>query len=260
MSISRIWRGLRNWRRRRKAAALPVTDIQWRRVEASLPCLARLQADERRRLRALALELLIDKQMSGAQGLELQPDMQLSIALQACLPILNLGLDWYRGWHGIVVYPGDFIAPRRIMDAAGVVHEFNDTLLGEAWQNGPVLLAWFDKAEAREEYHIKHNVVIHEFAHKLDMKNGVADGYPPLHGQMTPTAWRDALLPAYEDFCQRAQRDETGPLDPYAATSPAEFFAVMSEAFFCQPQHLHAAYPAVYTQLALFYRQQPLPN
>lgn len=252
------WHKLRNWLRRRKAAAIRITPAQWRRVEARLPFLDRLQPAERLRLRGMALELLVDKQMSGAQGLQLHTEMQLSIALQACLPVLKLGLDWYRGWSGIIVYPGDFIVPRREVDEAGIVHEFDDTLLGEAWEGGPVLLAWFDHAE--EAHGDSHNVVIHEFAHKLDMKNGVADGFPPLHGSMTASAWRDAFVPAYEDFCRRVDHGEYTTLDPYAASAPAEFFAVMSEAFFCLPQRLHEEYPAVYEQLALFYRQQPLSS
>lgn len=254
------WRKLRNWLRRHKAAAIHVAPAQWQRVEACLPFLDRLGQADRQRLRGMALELLVDKQMSAAQGLQLHTEMQLSIALQACLPVLKLGLDWYHGWTGIIVYPGDFIVPRCEIDETGVVHEFDDAVLGEAWENGPVLLAWFENTEddLLADHNADHNVVIHEFAHKLDMKNGVADGFPPLHGSMTAEAWRDAFIPAYEDFCRRVEQAEHTELDPYAATAPAEFFAVMSEAFFCLPQCLHDEYPAVYTQLSLFYRQQPL--
>lgn len=261
--------GLRKWLRQRRAAAISVAAEQWARVELRLPFLAHLDAEERRRLREMALEFLSEKQMSGAQGLALHADMQLSIALQACLPVLNLGLDWYRGWLGIVVYPGDFVIPREEMDEYGVVHAFDDAVLGEAWEHGPVLLSWFeddapgDEADEADEADGGNaldgiNVVIHEFAHKLDMRNGIADGLPPLHEGMSRGTWRGAFEPAYADFCARVDAGEETALDPYAAEAPAEFFAVLSEAFFQTPQLLHEEYPAVYDQLRLFYRQDPL--
>ena len=247
--------GLRAWLRRRKASRIKVSEEEWAQVEARLPFLNRLRTGDRRRLRELARQFLTDKQMSGAAGLSLHPDMQLSIALQACLPILELGLGWYQGWVGIVVYPGDFVIPRQEMDETGVVHEFDDPVLGEAWLGGPVLLSWFEQGEDAAGI----NVVIHEFAHKLDMRNGCADGLPPLHEGMSKHAWGDALGRAFEDFCLRvADADGEGlALDPYAAESPAEFFAVMSEVFFGNPSLLRAEYPQVYAQLRLFYRQDP---
>jgi Mlc titration factor MtfA (ptsG expression regulator) len=246
--------GLRQWLRRRRAARIAIDPEEWADIESSLPFLARLDRDERQRLRHMALEFLAEKQMSAAPGLELQARMQLSIALQACLPILNLGLDWYGDWIGIVLYPGDFIIPRIETDESGVVHEFDDTVLGEAWEHGPVLLSWFDDPAEHEGI----NIVIHEFAHKLDLKNGIADGLPPLHTDMTRHAWQSAFQAAYSDFCQRIEHNEATPLDPYAADAPAEFFAVMSEAFFTAPLLLHDEYPEVYQQLRQFYRQHPL--
>lgn len=248
---------LHDWLRRRKAARIAVSDEEWLRVEARLPFLEHLPAADRTGLRDLALQFLAEKQMSGARGLSLNPEMQLCIALQACLPILRLGLDWYRGWVGIVVYPGDFVIPRQEMDESGIVHEFDDTVLGEAWLGGPVLLSWFE--HSREVAGI--NVVIHEFAHKLDMLNGSADGLPPLHQDMPKAAWVDAFGRAFEDFGKRvAESDLSGEelaLDPYAAEAPAEFFAVMSEAFFEAPSLLLLEYPDVYAQLRRFYRQDP---
>jgi len=244
------------WLRRRKAERIEVDDETWARVEEQLPFLDRLCSEDRRRLRHMALQFLAEKQMSGAGGLLLRPEMQLSIALQACLPVLELGLDWYRGWVGIVVYPGDFVIPRQEMDELGIVHEFDDTVLGEAWLGGPVLLSWFKRNPDGI------NVVIHEFAHKLDMLNGCADGLPPLHDDMSKTDWGYAFGRAFDDFGERVatnpQGDQALVLDPYAAEAPAEFFAVMSEVFFESPSLLAAEYPAVYAQLRLFYRQDPL--
>jgi Mlc titration factor MtfA (ptsG expression regulator) len=240
------------WRRRRAAEKIRIDAEQWRRAEARLTCLGHLAADQRERLREMARELIATKQWSGARGLELDADMQIGIALQACLLVLELGLDWYRGWVGLVVYPGDFVIPRQITDEAGVVHEYDDEVLGEAWEGGPVLVSWNEEHEAEGV-----NVVIHEFAHKLDMTNGAVDGLPALHAGMSRRTWSAAFEAAYEDFCRRVDAREDTALDPYAAEHPAEFFAVMSEAFFETPRILRDEYPRVYEQLRLFYRQDP---
>ncbi|MCL4681684.1 MAG: zinc-dependent peptidase [Rhodocyclaceae bacterium] len=237
------------------APAMPAIDAaQWARVEAGLPFLDQLAPADRARLRAMALEFIAQKEWHGAQGIRLTPDIQLSVALQACLPVLELGLDSYCGWVGIIVYPGDFVIPRRQMTEDGVVHEFDDEVAGEAWEGGPVLLSWFDDPQEADGM----NVVIHEFAHKLDMLNGPPDGLPPLHEGMRRQAWIDAFEPAYADFCDRVDAGEETWIDPYAAESPAEFFAVTSEVFFEAPEVLRAEYPAVYDQLRQFYRQDPL--
>jgi Mlc titration factor MtfA (ptsG expression regulator) len=267
---------LRNWWQRVVPVRAKVNDEDWVAAEAHLPFLGHLDANERRRLRELAREFLDQKEWSAAPGLTLIPAIQLSIALQACLPILNLGLERYRGWVGIVVYAGDFVIPRNFIDDAGVVHEYDDAVLGEAWEGGPVLISWFDDPEdapSRAQDPLAApddnspdalgrpcgvNVVIHEFAHKLDMENGEADGMPRLPTDMSRDAWVAAFKPAYEDFCARVDADEDTELDPYAAEHPAEFFAVMSEAFFETPQVLKDEYPAVYEQLQRFYGQNPL--
>ena len=248
---------LKNWLRHRKANRLTqeITDRQWQSAEAPISNLfAHLGVPDKQRLRALAMEFLVSKQMAGARGLRLKPSVQLSIALQACLPILNLGLEWYEGWIGIIVYPGDFIIPREEMDEYGIVHEFDDVVLGEAWHNGPVLISWFDDMEEAGDVQI----VIHEFAHKLDMRNGLADGFPPLHADMSRQAWKTAFTAAFEDFRHRTDRGEETGLDIYGSEAPAEFFAVMSEAFFARPGLLRKEYPEVYGQLEKFYRQSPL--
>ena len=230
-----------------------VAPAQWLRVEAGLPFLDYLAPADRARLREMALKFIAQKEWHGAQGLELTPDMQLSIALQACLPVLDLGLDSYRGWVGVIVYPGDFVISRKLTSEDGVVHEFDDNVAGEAWEGGPVLVSWFDKTEDADGM----NVVIHEFAHKLDMLNGPPDGLPPLHEGMNRQDWIDAFEPAYLDFCNRVDAGEETMIDPYAAEHPAEFFAVTSEVFFEVPGLLRAEYPAVYEQLRKFYRQDP---
>ena len=248
-----MFSALRRWRRRRQADRMTVSTAQWEQVEQSLPFLAWRPAEDRPRLRRLALEFLAEKQVHGARGLEVSDTMLLSIALQACLPVLHIGLDAYVGWVGIVVYPGDFVIPRSIVDEDGVVHEYDDEVLGEAWEGGPVILSWSEDTGAIDGI----NVVIHEFAHKLDMGNGEVDGFPALPPDMSPEAWAAAFQPAYDDFCQRVDDGEDTALDPYGADHPSEFFAVMSEAFFETPGLLRHEYPDVYAQLSRYYRQEP---
>jgi Mlc titration factor MtfA (ptsG expression regulator) len=224
-----------------------IDDALWREATRGLSFLP-----ENEKLKRLALLFLAEKQFVGAHGLEVTDAMRVSIAAQACLPILELGLDWYSGFTGIVVYPGDFRVRRTQADEHGVVHEWDDELAGEAMPGGPVVLSW--DAAANDA---RMNVVIHEFAHKLDMLNGEADGLPPLHREMERGAWAHAFREAYEGFCDAVDRGKDTWLDPYAAEHPSEFFAVVSEAFFEHPAETRRRYPEVYEQLKLFYRQEP---
>ena len=234
---------LTDWRRRRVLRRHRLDERLW-------PRLPFLPAS--RKLRDLALLFLAEKQFTTVHGLVLTDAMRVSIAAQASLPILELGLDWYSGWTGVVVYPGDFRVRRTEVDDDGVVHEWDDDLAGEAMPGGPVVLSW--DATANDPY---MNVVIHEFAHKLDMLDGVADGRPPLHAGMDARAWRKAFDEAYQGLCDAVERGRDTWLDPYAGEHPSEFFAVISEAFFEDPQETRRRYPDVYDQLKLFYRQDP---
>jgi len=230
-----------------------------------------MEPSEDERLHRLAERFLGAKQFSATHGLELSPLMQVEIAAQATILVLELGFEWYEGWSDVIVYPSQFVPEREMLDEDGVMHVVNDPMAGEAWLGGPVILSYEDVAlTADEENRVAgYNVVIHEFAHKLDMRNGDANGFPPLHAQMSAADWKQAFSRAYDDFCDRvdaaddlAERDggvalDALPIDPYAATSAGEFFAVASEAFFETPELLQPAYPAVYEQLRLFYRQDP---
>jgi MtfA peptidase len=241
---------------RRQPAA--VSNEQWLAAEQRLSCLRHLGATDRQRLRTLAAAFIADKQWSGAAGMELLPAAQIEIALQACLLVLNLPAPHYRDWIGIVVYPGDFVIPRAVEDENGIVHEYDDPVLGEAWEGGPVLLSWFDCPDDAGTA----NVVLHEFAHKLDMENDQVDGIPRLPPGLSPREWQRIFQRAYEDFCERVDAaDQLGietELDAYGSDSPAEFFAVMAEAFFETPTQLNADYPDVYGQLSSYFRQDPL--
>ena len=247
---------LRNWRRRRVLARHAIEPALWRRVTRPLAFLAGLSEDERTRLESLTLLFLAEKELTAAAGFELSERVRLSIAVQACLPILNLGLDWYEGWVGVIVYPSDFRVNRNEVDADGVVHEWEDELVGEAFPGGPVVLSWDAVASSGAEDE-PMNVVLHEFAHKLDEKSGEPDGVPPLHVDMSRREWVRTMESAYEDFCRRVERGETTLIDPYAAEHVAEFFAVASETFFESPNGLKKNYWALYDQFARFYRQDP---
>jgi Mlc titration factor MtfA (ptsG expression regulator) len=237
----------------RDAQSVEIPEALWTEVCAQHEFLAYLTESQRTRLRELSAGFLAAKQFHGAQGFELDDRMMLSIALQACLPVLRLGLGVYSDWVGVIVYRGDFVVPRKTMDEDGVVHEYDDEILGEAWEQGPVIVSW---RQGRSRL-AGQNVVIHEFAHKLDMSNGGADGLPPLPDDMSREDWSRAFAEAYDDLCDRVDADEPTPIDPYGAEHPAEFFAVASEAFFETPVALQAAYPAVYGQLRQLYGADP---
>ena len=228
------------------------------RIDAARRLLDRwCTAGDATRLKNFAVLFLAEKQLTPLGGIELTDADRLSIALQACLPVLELGLEWYDGWVGILVYPGDFRVKHEEIDDTGVLHEWEDELAGESWEGGPVVLSWDAVNEAGSVASGGANVVIHEFAHKLDMKSGEPDGMPPLHAGMDATRWRAALTEAYEGFCDAVERDKDTWLDPYAAEHPAEFFAVASEAFFEAPRELRRRYPDLYAQFVLFYKQDP---
>ena len=246
--------GFRRWRRERILRKRRVEDGLWRDALARYRLLAGLDAAEVERLRERVTIFLHDKHVVGAGGLVLDDAMRLAIAVQACLPVLNLPAHWYDGWVEIIVYPDQFMPEVEWEDEYGVVHVGKDVRAGEAWLQGPVILSWEDVGE---DYADGINVAIHEFAHKLDMLNGDADGFPPLHAEMGREAWTQAFTAAYKHFCRAVDRRVDVAIDPYAADSPGEFFAVTSEVFFERPEILKAAYPEVYGQLAAFYRQDP---
>ena len=235
----------------------PLPDVLWQETLDRFSFLDRLTPHEKSRLKQLTETFLFEKEFTSAGGLELTDLMCVSIAVQGCLPVLELGLDSYRGWVGIIIYPDEFVIERTEEDEFGVVHEYKDVASGEAWDGGPLIISWHDALMAGEGY----NVVIHEFAHKLDMLNGPVDGIPPLPPGISRQQWETTLHAAYDDFCARLGktgiRDEDIPFDPYAAESPGEFFAVMSETFFETPEILHEEYPAFYAQLSRYYRQDP---
>lgn len=247
---------IQQWREQRILSRSSMTHEQWQHMIHRLPLLKGLTADELNKLTRLATLFIHDKAFEGARDFAVTQAMKMLIALQACLPILNLGLQAYRGWYSVILYPSGFAPERVYIDEYGIEHHERVNLSGESWHKGPVILAW-DEAEHAGIID-GHNLVVHEFAHKLDIQTGDANGCPPMHKDMSGKDWFDAMSKGYDDLCQHCEHGTSVGIDCYAATSPAEFFAVISEVFFERPDVIVKRYPQIYTQLTLYYRQDPL--
>ncbi len=253
----RWWDRLRQRREQRALARRAIPQALWSLTLQRYPFLARRNADDLTELRRQASLFLDRKEFSGAHGLQVSDDMAVAIAAQACLPVLRLGLQAYDGFVGIVVQPDEVRVRREVMDEAGLVHEYDDVLSGEAMEGGPVMLSWRDVREAGESAVWGYNVVVHEFAHVLDMSDGVTDGMPPLPTAAARQHWQMVLKASHARFCRRIDAGRASVLDPYGAESPEEFFAVSSESFFVVPQGLAAELPAWYGLLADYFKQDP---
>jgi Mlc titration factor MtfA (ptsG expression regulator) len=252
-----MFEALRRWRRNRILANSAIPDELWRESLEALPFLAIYTESELARLRERVVLFLNDKSIVAASGFEVTPLMRAMIAIQACVLVLNLDHRFYDGWENIIVYPDEFVTNLEYEDEAGVVHRRAEPLAGEAMPGGPVALSWPDVEASADWSATGMNLVIHEFAHKIDMKNGEANGFPPLPPEMPRRGWQRTMAEAYANFRARVEKGEDTAIDPYAAESPAEFFAVLSEVFFADPTLLHAEYPKVYQLFTQFYRQDP---
>jgi len=273
MSLRALWNRLRQ-----RIAPLPEIDAGlWLEATRPYPFLAALTLADQAKLRALAALFLQRKQFHGAHELIVTDAMALQIAAQACLPLLHWGapreaLAWYGDFVGIVVHPGEAVARREAVDDAGVVHHYKEVLLGEAMEGGPVMLSWQAVDDSRHSTAAGTSVVIHEFAHKIDMRDGAADGCPPLPagflGSATVRAaralWHAAWEPAYEQFREQviiAERFGGAQpwLDSYGATAPPEFFAVACEAWFVNRAQFTQDFPTLAPQLAAFFGPRTAP-
>ncbi len=271
MSLTRTLAGW--WRRTggNGGSAQPLLgDDDWAYAVEALPFLTRLDPATRTRVRQLTPKLLATKQITGAAGLAVDPDMALLIAVQAVLPVNRIGLQFYDAFSEVIVYPAEFVVDREVTDEMGLVRRQKEALSGEAMPGGPVVLSWADASQPGSDDDA-YNVVIHEFAHKLDLADGEADGCPPL-GPAERARWLDMIGAAYDDFCERLEAVEASipddvdpegedadqywqelPLDPYAATDVAEFFAVASEAWFVARERVEGAWPTLAAGFARLY-------
>lgn len=259
---------LRHWwhklQVRREDAAIARREIPadlWKRTLVRYPFLRRRSPEDAAQLKRLTSLFLDRKEFSAAGGLKLSDAVVVSIAAQAVLPVLRLGLERYDRFVGIVVHPGQVVARREVADDDGLVHAYDEVLAGEAMEGGPVMLSWQDVRSAGPMAAQGYNVVIHEFAHVLDMADGLADGVPLLPPDIARGEWTSTLQRSFEDFVREVEAAEAAgsatSLDPYGASAEEEFFAVASEAFFVSPGMLQTAFPALYALLKRFYRQDP---
>lgn len=258
------WLNRLNERRYRRLIGryLPADD-EWHTARACLPLLNRLNPAQLSRLRELVALFLRDKTFVGLQGLDVTRPMALLIAMQACLLLVGFpgpvqrAMRWYGGWQTVLVYPAAFRVSRTEVDEYGIAHEVDEVLAGESWEQAGVILSWEETEHAGQLD--GYNLVIHEFAHKLDMRNGSADGFPPLPSDLPTEQWTRVFSEAFADFQARVEHEaDELYIDPYATSAPAEFFAVFSEYFFEVPEVVCREYPQVYDLLTRFYRQQPL--
>ena len=262
--ISRWWQALRQRREQSSLARRAIPDSLWQQTLDALPFLTPRSVHDLQRLRRLASLFLDRKEFTGAGGFVVDDATALSVAVQACLPVLELGVEQYDGFVGIVMHADAVVAQREVTDEHGIVHHYDETLAGEAMEGGPVMLSWTDvQAVSHGDAAVAamapsaYNVVIHEFAHVLDMRDGAPDGVPWLPSAKDRAAWLAVLIPEYDRFRERVVCGYDTVLDPYAAEAPDEFFAVASEAFFVTPTALKTEQPALYRLLASYYRQDP---
>jgi MtfA peptidase len=255
--LGRLWSAWSTRREQRAVERRPIPDDLWKRTLVRYPFLRRRAPADAAALRRMTSLFLDRKEFHGAGGLRLSNDVVVAIAAQACLPVLSLGIERYDGFVGIVVHPDQVVARREVADDDGVVHAYDEVLAGEAMEGGPVMLSWRDVRAAGRGAAAGYNVVIHEFAHVLDLADGVADGMPPLPPELPAAEWQATLAREFERFVERVEAGDDTALDPYGAQSQDEFFAVASEAFFVAPQAMKTQHPALYGVFVRFYRQDP---
>ncbi len=268
------------FRRRRRARLrdVPLPE-SWRAIlSRNVPLHAQLPPASRRELEGHLQVLLAEKHFEGAGGLELTDEVRVTVAAHAALLLLGREperVDYFPGLVTVLVYPSAYRAPTT-EDRGGIVSEGDEARLGESWHRGVVVLAWDAARAGARNARDGDNVILHEFAHQLDTADGAADGVPPLDGRSQYAAWARALAPEYARLREHARSsvpdssapDSTVPdssaLDRYGAESPAEFFAVATEAFFEKPRQTRERHPELYAELSRFYRLDPashaLPN
>jgi Mlc titration factor MtfA (ptsG expression regulator) len=250
---------LRAWSRHREARALErhaIPEPLWQLTLLRYPFLVQRSVADLAELRRLSSLFLASKEFHGVDGFEVTDEVALAVAAQACLPVLKLGLSWYDAFVGIVIHADEVVAQREFVDEDGVVHQYEEALAGEAMEGGPLMLSWSamddDGFEPSDGI---FNVVIHEFAHIIDMRDGWADGVPPLASSAAREQWLAVIEPEWQRFCQRVDAGEATLIDPYGAESLEEFFAVAVEAFFVAPAELRIEQPALDRLLADFFKQ-----
>ena len=231
----------------------------WRDIlKQRVPYVRALPADLQRQLTQHIQVFVAEKAFIGCDGLEITDEIRVTIAAQACLLILNHPRGYYPKLRQILVYPGSFVVQREHTDGIGVAHHARQVLSGESWEQGQVVLSWHDTLEGAATPGDGQNVVLHEFAHQLDQETGAANGAPVLARRAHYARWSQVLGAEFQQLQARASESQASLFSDYGATDPAEFFAVISEVFFEQPQRMATEHPALYRELTGLYRLDPL--
>jgi Mlc titration factor MtfA (ptsG expression regulator) len=244
------------WLRRLLPAPDPIDAATWHLVRQRCPWVPALDAAREQTLRALAAQFLHSKTISPLADLQLDAAQRTVLAALCCLPLLEFGAEGLRGWSQLLVYPDAFRVQRSHVDAAGVLHEWEDELIGESWDSGPLILSWADVQADLDDPRAGYCVAVHEMAHKLDVLDGALDGTPPLPRDWQ-RQWAKDFQRSYDAFCERVDRGRASEIDAYAAEAPEEFFAVVSEYHFSAPDRLQREMPEVAAHLARFYGRSP---
>ncbi len=245
--------------RRRERLREQAFPAAWRKIlRRRVPLLRRLPADLQIELKRQIQVFVAEKAFIGCDGLSVSDEMRVTIAAQACLLTLNRPGQHYPALREILVYPGSFVVEREHTDGIGVAHHARQVLAGESWDHGQVVLSWHDTLEGAAVPDDGQNVVIHEFAHQLDQETGAANGAPMLEKRAQYTRWSQVLGAEFRRLKGTIALQQASLFSDYGATDPAEFFAVISEVFFEQPERMADEHPELYQQLALFYRLDPL--
>lgn len=255
MSLLATWR---RWQEQRLLRRFAIPDALWQELLASYPFIAQRSAADRVDLRRLCSLFLARKRFHVSGGLQLTDAMALAVAAQACLPVLRLNLSLYDGTVGIVLHPGEVLAPREEVDEHGMVHQWDEVLAGEAMPGGPLMLSWDAVQQPDDPQRPVFNVVVHEFVHLLDLRHGGdANGLPEIVDPALRQRWVHELPLAWDRFADRVAHREPSCIDPYGSAALDEFFAVTSEAFFVAPHELRAEDATLYALLADYFRQDP---
>ncbi|GFE57188.1 zinc-dependent peptidase [Geobacter sp. AOG1] len=243
--------------RRKRLRSQPFPHDWERILEREVPIYDSLPTADRQELKGHIQVFLAEKQFEGAGGLSMTDAIRVIIAAQACLLLLHRETDYYPGLSSIVVYPDEYLAPFEEMDESGVVTTGTDRRSGESWEQGTLVLSWEDVQMAGVDGEGAYNVVLHEFAHQLDAEDGITDAAPFFPRRAVRKHWQRTLEAEYERLKKEVDRGGILVLDPYGAESPAEFFAVATEAFFENPGGLKEHHLALYEELSRYYRQDP---
>ncbi|MGK0500057.1 MAG: Mlc titration factor MtfA (ptsG expression regulator) [Oceanicoccus sp.] len=225
-------------------------------VENNVPLFTRLPRDLRETLQGCINYFLDEKVFVGCDGLEITDDIRLVIAANACMLLVNRRQKHFPGFETILVYPDTYVARQVSYDGLVEVHE-DSSRSGESWFRGPIVLSLTDVLKGSANERDGHNVVLHEFAHKLDEENGVMDGLPVLRKGADYKEWAEVLTKEYDEFLSRVDRGKNKIIDEYGAVSAIEFFAVATESFFEKSEHMKRRLPELYQQLQKFYGLDP---